>query len=131
MCHLPSLVSFSEVKVTQSCLTLLRPHVLYNTWNSPGQNTGVGSHSLLQGTFPTQGSSPGLLHCRQIVYHLSHQGSPCTWLLEDKIWAHRLILPPTFCILPSHFKLQLTHFYNGTCTYHKVLRRMNRIMKSV
>ena len=64
-------------------------------------------------------------------YLLCHQGSPCTWLLEDKIWAHRLILPPTFCILPSHFKLQLTHFYNGTCTYHKVLRRMNRIMKSV
>ena len=54
----------------------LRHHGLYGPWNSPGQNTGVGSHSLLQGTFPTQGSSPGLLHCRQIVYHLSHQGSP-------------------------------------------------------
>ena len=40
------------------------------------KNTGVGSHSLLQGIFPTQGSSPGLLHCRQISYHLSHQGSP-------------------------------------------------------
>ena len=36
----------------------------------------VGSHSLLQGIFPTQGSNPGLLHCRQIPYHLSHQGSP-------------------------------------------------------
>ena len=41
-----------------------------------GQNTGVGSQSILQGIFPTQGSNPGLLHCRRILYHLSHQGSP-------------------------------------------------------
>ena len=44
-------------------------------WNSPGQNTGVGSLSLLQGIFPTQGSNPGLPHCR-ILSQLSHQGSP-------------------------------------------------------
>ena len=43
---------------------------------SPGKNTGVGCHSLLQGSFPTQGSNPGLSRCRQILYHLSHQGSP-------------------------------------------------------
>ena len=54
----------------------LRPHGLYSSWNSPGQNTGVGSLSLLQGIFPTQGSNPGLQHCRQILYQLSHQGSP-------------------------------------------------------
>ena len=48
----------------------------YTVWNSPSQNTGVGSHSLLQGSFPTQGSNPGLLHCRRILYHLSHQGHP-------------------------------------------------------
>ena len=42
----------------------------------PGKNTGVGSHSLLQGIFPTQGSNLSLLHCRQILYRLSHQGSP-------------------------------------------------------
>ena len=47
-------------------------------WNSPGQTTGVGSLTLLQGIFPTQGSNPGLLHCRQILYQLSHQGSPRT-----------------------------------------------------
>ena len=45
-------------------------------WNSPGQNTGVGSLSLLQGIFPTQGSNSGLPHCRQIVYQLSQKGSP-------------------------------------------------------
>ena len=50
----------------------LWPHRQYNPWNSPGQNTGVGSLSLLQGIFPTQGSNPGLLHCRQILYQLSH-----------------------------------------------------------
>ena len=44
--------------------------------NSPGKNTGVGSHPSPQGIFPTQGSNPGLLHCRQIPYHLSLQGSP-------------------------------------------------------
>jgi len=41
-------------------------------WNSPGKNNGVGSHSLLLGIFPTQGSNPGFLDCRQILYHLSH-----------------------------------------------------------
>ena len=46
-------------------------------WNSPGKNTGVYSHSLLQGIFPTQGSNLDLLlHCRQFLYHLSHEGSP-------------------------------------------------------
>ena len=54
----------------------LRPHGLFSPWNSPGQNTGVGSRSLLQGIFPTQGSIPGLPHCKQILYQLSHQGSP-------------------------------------------------------
>ena len=44
-------------------------------WDSPGKNTGVGCHALLQGIFPTQGSNPGLPHCRWILYHLSHWGS--------------------------------------------------------
>ena len=64
------------VKVAQSCLTL-RPHGLYSPRNSPGQNTGVGSLSLLRGIFPSQGSNPGLPHCRLILYKLSHKGSPC------------------------------------------------------
>ena len=44
------------------------PHGLYSPWDSPGQNTGVGSCSLLQGIFPTQESNRGLLHCRRILY---------------------------------------------------------------
>ena len=53
----------------------LKPHGLSSPWNSPGQNTGVGSLSLFQGIFPTQGSNPGLSHFRQIVYQRS-QGKP-------------------------------------------------------
>ena len=54
----------------------LQLHGLYSPWNSPGQNTGVGSLSLLQRIFPTQGLNPGLPHCRQILYQLSHKESP-------------------------------------------------------
>ena len=55
------LISESRSVVSDSLL----PHGLYSQWNSLGQNTGVGSLSLLQGIFPTQGSNSGLLHCRQ------------------------------------------------------------------
>ena len=48
---------------------------LRHPWDFPGKNTGVGCHFLLQGIFPTQGLNLGLLHCRQTLYHLSHQGS--------------------------------------------------------
>ena len=65
-----------KVKVAQSWSGSLRPHGLYSPWNSPSQNTGMGSLSLLQGIFPTKGSNPGLPHCRQILYQLSHKGSP-------------------------------------------------------
>ena len=54
----------------------LQPHGLYSPWNSPGQNTGVDSLSLLQGIFPTQGMNARLPHCGQNLYQLSHQGSP-------------------------------------------------------
>ena len=66
--------------VSQSCLTLptswSEATRLLCPWDFPGKNTGVGCHSLLQGFFLIQGSNPDLLHCRQIFYHLSHQGSP-------------------------------------------------------
>ena len=61
----------------------LQSHGLYSPWNSPGQNTGVHRLSLLQGIFPTQGSNPGLLHCRRILYLLIHKGSPNYVLLTD------------------------------------------------
>ena len=67
--------------VAQLCLTLCNPMVCGPPGSSvhgdsPGKNTEVDCHALLQGIFPTQGLNPGLPHCRQIFYHLSHQGSP-------------------------------------------------------
>ena len=62
------------VKVTQLCLTFWDP-IDYIPWNSPGQNTGMNSLSLLQQIFLTQESNQGLLHWRQILYQLSYQGS--------------------------------------------------------
>ena len=62
-----------KVKVVSDSL---RPHGLSSPWNSPDQNTGVGSLSLLQGIFPTQGLNPSIPHCWQILYQLSHQSSP-------------------------------------------------------
>ena len=62
----------------------LRPHGLYSPWDSPGQNTGVGNLSRLQGIFPTQGSNPGLLHCRQILYQLRHKGSSISTEMDSK-----------------------------------------------
>ena len=59
-------------------------------WNSPGKNTGVGSHSLRQGIFPTQGSKLGLLLCRQILYHLIHWGSPHSTGCPQALYVLRL-----------------------------------------
>ena len=73
-----------KVKVAQSCLTL-RPHGLYSPWNSPAQNTGVGSCSLLRGIFPTQGLNPGLPYFRWILYQMNHQGSPFNMGFEDLV----------------------------------------------
>ena len=64
---------------SESCSVIsdsLWPHGLYSPWNSPGQNTGIGSFSFLQRIFPTQGLNPGLPNCRRILYQLSHKGSP-------------------------------------------------------
>ena len=80
--------------VTQPCLTLCKPvdcsppgSSVYG--DSPGKNTGVGCHALLQGIFPTQVSNPGLPHGRWILYYLSHQGSHNTCLVT---WTQCLIL---------------------------------------
>ena len=61
----------------------LQPARLLCLCDSPGKNNGVGYHSLLQEVFPTQGSNPGLQHCRQILYHLSHQGSPGGFMVKN------------------------------------------------
>ena len=75
----PSLSCRSQCLENESCSVMsdsLQSHGPYSPQNSPGQNTAVGSLFLLQGIFPSQGSNPGLPHCRQILYQLSHKGSP-------------------------------------------------------
>ena len=74
MYHIISSMKWSESHLVVS--NSLGPHGLYSPWNSLGQNIGVGSLSLFQGIFPIQGSNPGLLQCRQILYQLSHKRSP-------------------------------------------------------
>ena len=72
-----------ESEIDQSCPTLSNPHGLQSTrllcpWDFPGNSTGMDCHFLLQGISPPQGLNPGLPHCRQMLYRLSHQGSPIT-----------------------------------------------------
>ena len=66
----------------------LSPARLLYPWNFPGKNTGVGCHSLLHGIYRAQGLNLGFLHCRRILYHLSHQGSPLVYTLVF------------FCVMP-------------------------------
>ena len=78
-----------KVLLAQSCL-ILCDHVYHKSvkllcpWNLLGKETGLGSHSLLQGIFLTQGLNPGLLHCRQILHCLSQEGSPYTQTIHHK-----------------------------------------------
>ena len=78
---------FESVLVAQSCLTWcsprLKPTRLLCQWDSPGKTTGEGCHSLPQGIFPTQELNPGLLHCRQILYCQSQQGSTAAAAAES------------------------------------------------
>ena len=89
-----------------SRVRLFVTHGLYSQWNSPGQNTGVGSLSLLQGVFPTQRSNPGLLHCRQILYQLSHKRSPgisqglLKFMSIESVMYHLILCHPLL-LLPS------------------------------
>ena len=73
------LINYVKVSESHSVMSnSLQPmnYTIYRSWNSPGQNTGVGRLSLLQGIVPTQELDPGLLHWGQILYQLSYQGSP-------------------------------------------------------
>ena len=77
-----TIVEWNGMKWSESCSFVsdsLQPHGLYGSWNSPGQNTGVGSCSLLQGIFPTQGLNPGFPHCRQILYQLATREALVEW----------------------------------------------------
>ena len=83
--NLPWMICVCVLVVTQLCLILCKSMDFIQPGSSvhgdsPGKNTGVGYHSLLQGIFPTQGPNPGLPHCRWILYCLSHQRMKGTWV---------------------------------------------------
>ena len=106
-------LQFQTVCVSSNCLVSkssptplrtqgLQPARLLCPWDFPGKNTGVGCHFLLQGIFLTQGSNPGLLHCRQILSHLSLQEGSflrcCQNLLQSPSFTRSLYLPfPLLC----------------------------------
>ena len=122
--------------VTQSCLTLqprgLSPIRLLCPWDFPGKNTGVGCRSLLQGIFPTQGLNPGLLHCRQILYCVSHQSwesnagssamtpyalNPC--LLLSTCWPEGRFLGPLEWV--AH-PFSVSYILSPDCQHHLALQ---------
>ena len=83
-------VQKQKLKSAQLCPALCNPMAYYSPWNSPGQNSGVGSCSLIQGIVPTQGSNPGLPHCRWILYQPSHseaEGGDHFQLVTDGVQA--------------------------------------------
>ena len=80
-----------KMKVTKSCPTLCNP-MDCSLWNSPDQNIGVCSLSLLQGIFQTQESNLGLPHCRCILYQLSHQGSQRDAIIAEEMDASTALL---------------------------------------
>ena len=103
-------------------------------WNSPGKNTGVGSHSLLQGIFPTRGSNMGLLHCWQIFYHLGHRGSPkfgfkqaqkgCLTLVHINVPEHTLDPSRSHSTPEAHLEM-LTAAREGQTSCHVLSRQLS------
>ena len=103
-----------KVLVVQLCLTLCNPMDwparLLSPWNSPSKNTGVGSHFFLQGTFLTQRLNPGLLHCRQILDHLSHQES---LVINAPAISKFQGMGDFECARPNFMRACLHHFLEG------------------
>ena len=86
---LDSITDSVEIESCSVMSNFLLPHGLYSTWNSPSQNTRVGSLSLPQGIFPIQGLNPGLLHCKRILYQLSYEGRYLTnsmYMNLSRLW---------------------------------------------
>ena len=115
-------LKYLGVLVSQSCPTLCdpidhRPTRLLCPWNTPGKNAGVGCHALLQGIFPTNGSNPGLLHCWQILYHLSHLGIPVLKYLEVTKWYWCLNILNTVWDLSYLIRKKFSY----TCMIDKIL----------
>ena len=92
------------------------------SWDFPGKSTGVGCHFLLQRIFMAQGSNPGLLHCRQMLYHLSHLGSPrnghMTQFWPKRCEGRSLGTSRKTCLLPSKGRVFLLPLGVSVYIYH-------------
>ena len=122
--------------VLSDCLRPHGPAILFCPWNSPDKNTGVGSYSLLQGIFPTQGSNPGHLHCKQILYHLcaiwvSNSASVYLSRAKKNVIGNNIHTPMFMAALFTIAKIwehpkwssmeqrDVVHVYNGNLLSHK------------
>ena len=109
---------------------------LYSPWNSPGQNTWVVPFPFSRGIFPTQGLNAGLLHCRRILYQLSHKGSPRTlnWVASLSLFSCRSSRPRNWtqvsCIAGEFFPTELSgklnwfqsNFYLPNVIWYKICK---------
>ena len=102
----------------------LQPARLLHPWESPSKSTGVGCQFLLQGIFPTQGSNLGCPHCKQILYHLSYQGS---YAAVYGVAKHQTLSNQTTatCFKDSH-SIQIKHF-----KYHSLYKRLFLILPKI
>ena len=109
----------------------LWPHGLCSPWNSPGQNTGVGSLSLLHRIFPTQGLNSGLPHCRQILYQLSHKGSPIQKVKhlpkDEKNWKNEVHVEKQCFSLSTLFSTWVNVFSVKNITFKKLSITLQRV----
>ena len=103
---------------------------LLSPWDFPGKNTRVGNHSLLQKIFSAQGSNPDLLHCRQVPYRMSHQGSlpnlpklKHNYLVKYNIWANI----NHFCQCKQHRILSYS-VWAAIAKYHRLGGLTNRYL---
>ena len=113
--------------VSQSCSILCDPMDCSPLGSSvyrdyPGKDTGVGCHALLQGLFPIQGSNPGLSHHRQILYHLSHQGSPSLLLsyVRNQLTLPRGVRKGNCCLFllpPAAARVPINPCLNFLCDF--------------
>ena len=103
--------------------------------DSPGKNTGVGCHALLQGIFPTQGLNPGFLHCRWILYCLSHQGRPCRYIscmiyVGGKMWFKWKVFYLSQISGISRNMYKLSNIKNRMWyQYDRLLKKKNHLLK--
>ena len=113
----------------------LQLHGLYSPRNSPSQNTGVGSLLLLQRLFPTQGSKPGLLHCRQILYQLSHQWSMHSCKRTNNGVENRFLVIGDRSLATWSVSKLISSFFGKKCCINLYLKKKkkkltkNRILK--